>query len=156
MINLNIIAIGTKMPDWITDGYNEYAKRLNKYCRLTLQEIPLAKRSKTTNTEQAKQAESTLILEKIKPNDYIIALDINSKQYSTPEFANYLNKLSLQTSSIAIMIGGPDGMTKQCIEQAHDKISLSKLTLPHPLVRIILIEQLYRAYSLLDNHPYHK
>lgn len=156
MINISIIAVGTKMDTWVTDGYHEYAKRLNKYCRLTLQEVSITKRNKSTNPEHAKQIESNLIIEKIKPSDYVIALDIYSKQYTTEELASHLNKLSLKTSSISFIIGGPDGMSQDCLSKAHDKISLSKLTLPHPLVRIVLVEQLYRAYSLLDNHPYHK
>lgn len=156
MLNIHIIAIGTKMPNWVTDGYNEYAKRLSKYCRLKLTELPIAKRSKTTSTEQAKQDESKLILEHIKSSDYVIALDIFSKQHTTEELADFIEKITLETSSIAILIGGPDGMTQECIAKAQKKLSLSKLTLPHPLVRIVLAEQLYRAFSFINKHPYHK
>lgn len=144
------------MPDWVTSGYNEYAKRLSKYCKLSLIELPIAKRSKTTSIEQAKKSESITILEKINPQDYVIALEINGKTLTTEDLAERIEKISLENSSVVFLIGGPDGLDKDCVDRANSKISLSKLTLPHPLVRIVLAEQLYRAYSVLNKHPYHK
>lgn len=156
MIKINIITIGTKAPDWVNTGYSEYAKRLSKYCQLTLTELPVTHRSKNISLEQAKHSESTVIASKIQPQDYVIALDVMGKQYSTEDLANYLENISMNHSSIAIIIGGPDGLDYGCFKKIDHKISLSKLTLPHPMVRVLLSEQLYRAYSLINNHPYHK
>lgn len=156
MLKINIISIGNKMPDWVNTGFKDYAKRLSKFSQLALIELPVAHRSKNNRLEQCKHAESLQIASKIKPSDYVIALDIHGKQHSTEDLAQYLDKLSLENSSISIIIGGPDGLDYSCFNRIDDKISLSKLTLPHPMVRVILAEQLYRTFSILNNHPYHK
>lgn len=144
------------MPDWVNEGFQEYSKRLSKYCKFKLIELPLATRSKNTSIEQVKNIESEALLSRIKTEEHVIALDLSGARYSTEQFAEYISKLSLVTSNISLLIGGPDGMNAECLVRANSKISLSTLTLPHPLVRIIIAEQLYRALSFLENHPYHK
>lgn len=156
MLKINIITIGTKAPDWVNKGYQEYSKRLSKFCSLNLIELPVAHRSKNTNTSNLKLAESKAIADKISNSDYVIALDVKGKDYSTEGLAKLIDKTSLEYSSIAIIIGGPDGLDYSAFNKVDHKLSLSKLTLPHPMVRIILAEQLYRVFTLLNNHPYHK
>lgn len=167
-MQINIIAIGTKMPSWVTSGYDEYVKRLSKYSKINLIELPLASIRKNnnnnTNSSTAKKLESNQIISQIRTKlskqdyiqDHIIALDLNGAEYSTERFSEYLNNLLLKTHAITFLIGGPDGFSDECLALAKDKISLSQFTLPHPLVRVVLVEQLYRAFSLLNNHPYHK
>ncbi len=156
MLKINIITIGNKCPDWINQGYGEYAKRLSKYCQLSLIELPVSHRSKNINLDQSKKSESNLIASKINPQDYVIALELTGKQQSTEEIAQLITTISHHNSSIAIIIGGPDGLDYSSFNKIDLKLSLSKLTLPHPMVRVILAEQLYRAFSLCNNHPYHK
>lgn len=156
MLKITIITIGNKAPDWVNQGYSEYAKRLSKYCQLNLIELPVSHRSKNISLEQAKKSESSLIASKINPQDYVIALELTGKQYSTESLAELINTISLNNSSIAIIIGGPDGLDYSAFKKIDLKLSLSNLTLPHPMVRVILAEQLYRTFSLTNNHPYHK
>ena len=144
------------MPTWVTTGYNEYATRLSKYCKINLIELPLATARKNNNPNVAKKLESDQIIARLNKQDYIIALDLNGKEYPTEKFSEYLNNLSIKTHAVTLLIGGPDGLSDECLSLAKDKIALSQFTLPHPLVRVILVEQLYRAFSLLNNHPYHK
>lgn len=155
-MHFDFITIGTKMPSWVQNGYEEYAKRLTKFCKFSLIEIPLAKRTKNTNLHQAKAVESQLILGKTTSQQYLIAFDQHGMSLTTPQWADYLMNLSLKTSHVALIVGGPDGLDESLIQRAHAKISLSQLTLPHPLVRILVVEQLYRAFTILENHPYHK
>jgi len=155
-MNINIITIGTKMSDWVNTGYFDYANRLKSYCKLNLITLPLATRSQNTNPQVSKKIEGEMILDKLAENDYVIALDSKGKQFTSEDFAQYLNKLKLIAKNINILIGGPDGLSKECLLRADDKISLSNFTLPHPLVRIVLAEQLFRGFAILNNHPYHK
>jgi len=157
-MHIKVISIGTKMPSWVNTAFKEYSKRLSSYCKFDLIEIP----NKTNkNIEQNKSEEAKLILDKINKvslKDYIIALDLSGKAYATEELANYFNNLrtNLGIFNLTILIGGSDGLAKSCLEKADFKLSLSKLTFPHSLIRVILAEQIYRVFSYLANHPYHK
>ncbi len=155
-MNITITAVGTKMPNWVETAYNDYATRLKHYCKLNLVTLPLAKRTKNTNLNDAKKQEGKALLERISLNDHVILLDSGGKQYTSDDFAKYINNLKLHAKNINIMIGGPDGFWEECYNKASDNISLSKLTLPHPIVRVVLLEQLYRAFTILNHHPYHK
>lgn len=138
-MHLSIIAVGKSMPAWVERGYQEYSKRLPREWRLQLVET-------TTNK----------MLAAIPKNNHIIALEINGERWDTLQLAKQLQQWQLNGKDISFLIGGPDGLTPECSAKAHQKWSLSPLTFPHPLVRIILAEQLYRAWSLLAGHPYHK
>jgi 23S rRNA (pseudouridine1915-N3)-methyltransferase len=154
-MQINIIAIGNKMPNWVDVAYTEYTNRLKNHCKINLIALPLTKQNKNI----AKILEGQQILAKTNSSDYVIALDSHGKQYDSDSFAEYINKLKINsqnTKNISIIIGGPNGLSDQCLERANDKISLSKLTLPHPIVRVVLAEQLYRAFMILSGHPYHK
>jgi 23S rRNA (pseudouridine1915-N3)-methyltransferase len=155
-VQIKLIAVGTKMPDWVTTGFNEYQKRLLPDIQLHLQEIGALKRHKNTPTQLAIDTESTALMNTIKPDSYTIALDSRGKQWSSEALALQLQTWKEKSQIINILIGGPDGMNPACLKQARQTWSLSTLTLPHPLVRIIVAEQLYRAASILKNHPYHR
>ena len=155
-LKIKLVAVGTRMPKWVSDGYEEYAKRLNADVRLELIEIPLGFRGKNPDLKQALAQESSKIREVIPANDYVIALEVTGKPWSTTDLAEQLRSWKMQGQTVALLVGGPDGLPNDCVALAQQKWSLSKLTLPHPLVRVILAEQLYRAWSITQNHPYHR
>ncbi len=155
-MKLNIIAIGTKMPTWVVEGFLEFHKRLNASFNINLIELPLAKRSKQSVTEKIIQQEGDAILNKLSSDDEVIALEVKGQAWSTEALAKKLEFWQQSRKTINFIIGGPDGLAKSCLQRANEKWSLSNLTLPHPLVRLILIEQLYRAHTININHPYHR
>ena len=155
-MKLTLIAVGTRMPAWVQAGYDEYAKRLPRDCALALREIPLATRSKNSDTARAIEKESEAMLAAIPAQERVIALDIPGKPQSTSSMADALRQWQMQGGNTSFLSGGPDGLSAACLARAQESWSLSQLTLPHPLVRIVLAEQLYRAWSLLNNHPYHR
>ena len=155
-MQIQIITIGNKMPDWVNQGFNEFAKRMPRECQLKLVELPPAQRSKTTNLDKALEDEGKRLLKAVGKNSDIVVLDVKGKQHSTESLSAELDNWLASGNDIALLIGGADGLSQECLIAAKSKWSLSKLTFPHPLVRVILAEQLYRAWSLLNNHPYHR
>lgn len=155
-MKIRIIAVGTKMPAWVEQGYVEYAKRMPRDCVVELVELPLAQRGKNTDIARAMEKEGEEILAAIGKGEQVIALDVKGKPWSTEQLAEQMANWRMSGNNYCLLIGGPDGLAPQCLAQAHMRWSLSALTLPHPLVRILVIEQLYRACSILQNHPYHK
>lgn len=153
---VRLIAIGKKMPAWVEDAYDDYSKRIKGDMRVELVALPMAKRSKTTSAEKMKSAEGKALLNEIKPRDLVVALDVKGKAISTEGLAGKLTDWQGQGRSVAFFIGGPDGLSSDVIKAADVKLSLSALTLPHPLVRVLVIEQLYRAWSINQGHPYHR
>lgn len=155
-MKIRLIAIGQKMPAWVNQGFQEYAKRLTADCQLQLVELPMAKRGKLNNIEQLKAKEAQAIRSELKSNESLVILDVLGKRISTPDLAQRLQDWQMGGRNVAIVIGGPDGTEKQLLQEADALISLSDLTLPHPLVRIVLAEQIYRAWSINQGHPYHR
>lgn len=153
---IRILAIGNKMPSWVNEGFQDYIKRFTSNCSVELCEIPAEKRTKNTDVPRTIEREGEKLLAAIKPNHHVIALDVKGHAWSTEQLAAELKTWQVDGRHVDLLIGGPDGLSKACLNQAHSKWSLSPLTLPHPLVRIILAEQLYRAWSMLQNHPYHR
>lgn len=144
------------MPKWVQEGYNEYAKRLPKSCELQLIELPMAQRGKTSNADKNKLLEAEKIREKLPKNALLVALDERGESTTTLSLADKLETWMASGQDIALIVGGPDGLAPELLAQANWKWSLSKLTLPHPLVRVLVAEQIYRAWSLTQNHPYHR
>ena len=144
------------MPDWVKSAYEEYAKRLPRECRLHLVEIPAGQRGKGADMARAIQTEGERVLAAIPKEARVIALDMRGKQWDTPQLAQQLKDWLQGGHDIALLIGGPEGLAESCLKRAQSQWSLSKLTLPHPLVRVVVAEQLYRAWSLLTGHPYHR
>ena len=156
-MKIRVLSPGKKMPAWIQEGFQTYAKRMPKECRLQLVELELGHRGKKNYSIAQAQQEETVQFEKaLQQGDYIVALDVKGKAMSTEELAISLENWRGGGSDVAILIGGPDGLEAKLLKQAQQKISLSKLTLPHALVRVVLAEQLYRAWSILNGHPYHR
>jgi len=155
-MKIQVLAIGTKMPAWVQDACHEYHKRLPKDFVVEFKELPLANRGKNTPVKVAKEKEAHNILASIQPGQLVVALDSQGQSWSTEKLSENIASWQMDGKAITLLIGGPDGLTRECIQRADAVWSLSALTLPHPLVRVLLIEQLYRAWSLLNNHPYHK
>ncbi|MFC3680383.1 23S rRNA (pseudouridine(1915)-N(3))-methyltransferase RlmH [Bacterioplanoides pacificum] len=155
-MKLRLLAVGTKMPAWVEQGYQEYAKRLPHDCSLELVELNPGHRGKNTSKEKAMQQEAEALKKAIRPQDHVVALDVKGKPWSTEQLAGNLADWRMQGGDVALLIGGPDGMTADVLALAKQRWSLSNLTLPHPLVRVLMAEQLYRAWSILQGHPYHK
>lgn len=144
------------MPDWVKIGSGEYVKRLPRDIRLEFVEIPLGNRSKSADVKKAIQSETKAILDQVSSNDWVVALEVKGKSWSTEQLAQNLQGWQLEGKNVAILIGGPDGLGDECRQRANQQWSLSPLTLPHPIVRVLLAEQLYRAWTINQNHPYHR
>ncbi|MGH1471742.1 MAG: 23S rRNA (pseudouridine(1915)-N(3))-methyltransferase RlmH [Cellvibrionaceae bacterium] len=155
-MKIQVLAIGTKMPAWVQDACQEYSKRLPKDFSVEFKELPLANRGKNTSVQVAKEKEAQTILSAIQSGQFIVALDSQGQSWSTEKLSENIANWQMNGKAITLLIGGPDGLTRECVQRADVVWSLSALTLPHPLVRVLLIEQLYRAWSVLNNHPYHK
>lgn len=143
------------MPIWVEEAYTDYALRLPKDFSLNLIEIAAEKRTKSSDLHKIMQQESQALLNAVPSQNSIIALDQHGKSFSTEELAEELKKYYEQSQDVSFLIGGPEGLSQTILSQ-HQTWSLSKLTLPHPMVRVLMAEQIYRAWSILHNHPYHR
>lgn len=148
--------MGQKMPTWVQQGYQEYAKRLPTQCELHLIEIPLTRRGKNADITRIQQDEGKRMLTHISHDSLVIALDERGKTWNTQQLSQQMNNWMQNYTQIALLVGGPEGLAPDCLQQAQQKWSLSALTLPHPLVRIVVAEQIYRAWTVINNHPYHR
>lgn len=155
-MRLSIFAVGTRMPDWVAAGCTEYGKRMPPELRIKTIEIALGTRVKSQSSSKAIETESRAILKAIGEKDFVVALDVFGKSMSTTLLASNLAKWQMDGHDVSLLIGGPDGLSADCLDRANMHWSLSDLTLPHPLVRILLMEQLYRAWTINANHPYHR
>jgi 23S rRNA (pseudouridine1915-N3)-methyltransferase len=155
-MQIYLITVGNRMPEWIKAGYEEYSKRMPRECELVLKEIPPGTRTKNPDLVKTLKEEGERINTVIPAGSHIIALDVSGKNWSTPELALNLRRWLDSGKNISLLIGGPDGIAEQVRNRAGEFWSLSALTFPHPLVRVIVAEQLYRAWSILQNHPYHR
>ncbi len=155
-MKIKLLAVGTKMPSWVTQGYDEYARRMPSDMQLQLQELGLGFRGKSADLKRAIAKEGEQMLAAIPAQDYVIALDVLGKPWSTQQLAKQCGDWRMSGRNVTLLVGGPDGLDPACVVRADQRWSLSPLTLPHPLVRVVLAEQIYRAWSLLNNHPYHK
>jgi 23S rRNA (pseudouridine1915-N3)-methyltransferase len=151
-----LIAAGTRLPDWVNAGFREYQKRLRAPLVLELLEIPVATRRAGENPQRAVAHEGAAMLASLSRDDYVVALELSGRSMSTVELKDWLAQRLEDGRPLAMLIGGPDGLAPPCLERADHLWSLSPLTLPHALVRIVVGEQLYRAMSLRAGHPYHR
>ncbi len=155
-MKIHLIAVGERMPAWMQQGYEEYARRLPRECALKLVEIAPGRRGKNADTARAVLDEGRRLLAAIPKGARVIALEVNGRPWSTEQLAERLQGWLGGGSDVALLVGGPEGLSDEARAAAGQQWSLSPLTLPHPLVRVILAEQLYRAWSILNNHPYHR
>ena len=155
-MKIKLIAVGSKMPDWVEKGFSNYAQRLPKDSSLELIEIAAAKRSKNQLAARWLEKEGQLILRALEPSDWVVALDVKGKSLSTLQLAANITQWQQMGNNVALLVGGPDGLSPECLGRANSRWSLSALTLPHPMVRVVLAEAIYRAWSVTVNHPYHR
>ena len=151
-----LIAAGTRLPEWVNTGFREYQKRLRAPLALELVEIPVATRRAGENPARAVAREGSNMLAAIGPNDYVVALEVEAPSMTTAALSTWFAERLREGRPIALLVGGPDGLSRECLERADQRWSLSPLTLPHALVRVVVVEQIYRAMSLLAGHPYHR
>lgn len=154
-MKIRLLAIGNRMPTWVNQGHEEYAKRLNRECILELHEIAPGKRGKG-DARNAVQEEGERMLKAIPEGSRVVALEVTGRSWSTEQLAERCAAWQQEGRDIALLVGGPEGLSPACRQRADEQWSLSPLTLPHPLVRVVIAEQLYRAWSILNNHPYHR
>jgi 23S rRNA (pseudouridine1915-N3)-methyltransferase len=155
-MQISILAVGTRLPAWVYEGVKTYQKRFPPQIQLQLVEIPVGQRTARGKVTRAMQKESEQLLRHAKSANRTIALDEGGKQWSTMELADEMRDWQNQFPRIALLIGGADGLHPDCKDRADRVWSLSRLTLPHAMVRVVLIEQIYRAWTILQNHPYHR
>ena len=155
-MKINLIAVGTRLPGWVNQGFKTYADRLPPDFTLTLTEIAPQKRLKHTDLSRLLEEEAKKLLAATPQGSYLIALERTGQEVSTLDLSKQLSQWRDEGQSISLLIGGPEGLAPTCIEKAQTSWSLSKLTLPHPLVRVLIAEQIYRAWSIMARHPYHR
>jgi 23S rRNA (pseudouridine1915-N3)-methyltransferase len=155
-MRINLISVGNKMPNWVRQGYDEYAKRMPRECELVLREITPGKRGKNVDVTRTVQGEGERMMAAIPQGTHVVVLDIQGKTWSTPELSKAIQRWMENGRHVALMVGGPEGLADSVRQLADESWSLSQMTLPHPLVRIVVAEQIYRAWSILQNHPYHR
>ena len=155
-MNIHLISIGNRMPGWIQQGYQEYARRISGELHLNLIEIAPGKRGKNADIARTLRDEGERMLKAIPKGCRVIALEIDGRAWSTKQLARKMGDWLEAGSDLALLVGGPEGLAESCRQRADGRWSLSPLTLPHPLVRVVISEQIYRAMSLLRNHPYHR
>ncbi|GAB1231909.1 23S rRNA (pseudouridine(1915)-N(3))-methyltransferase RlmH [Ferrigenium sp. UT5] len=155
-MKLLILAVGNRMPSWITEGFSEYAKRMPREARIELVEIKPEPRTTGKTTAQIMEAEAQRILAALPASAHCIALDERGATPTTKQLAQQMRDWMQQGNDVAFIIGGADGLHNTVKQRARQLLALSALTLPHGMVRVLLAEQLYRAHSLLHNHPYHR
>lgn len=157
-MKIRIFAVG-KIKDFYKLGVEEYLKRLQPYVKCEIIEVkdePISDSPHESEITKAKEIECSRVLKLLKPNDYVISLDLNQKEYTSEEFASFINKKIQEHSVINFVIGGSYGLSKELKERANTSISLSKFTFLHQMSRLILLEQIYRSYKILSNETYHK
>jgi 23S rRNA (pseudouridine1915-N3)-methyltransferase len=155
-MRIHLLAVGTRMPGWVEQGYREYARRLPRECTLQLVEIPVGRRSRSQAAATAQLEEGRQLLAAVPKDCTVIALDVAGQGWSTAELAAQFGVWLGSGRDVALLVGGPDGLAPDCLARAERRWSLSALTFPHALVRILVAEQLYRAWSILNHHPYHR
>lgn len=155
-MKIKLISVGTRMPAWVEQGVQEYSKRLPAEFSFESVEVPLGKRGKSASTQQAMRQEEEALLARLGSRDYVVALDVQGKVLSTEEMTTRISTIRDDGQHLSFLVGGPDGLTQNCLNRANERWSLSALTLPHPLVRIVMAEQMYRVWSLISGHPYHR
>lgn len=155
-MRVRLLAVGTRMPGWVNEGVEEYRKRLPRDFTLEIEEIPPGQRGKNADTARAVAVEAKRIRERLRGDELTVALEVGGKAWSTERLAKQAEAWRLEGRDVVLLVGGPDGLAPELSAAADQRWSLSPLTLPHPLVRIVLAEQLYRAWTLMVGHPYHR
>ncbi len=155
-MRLHLLCVGSRQPAWINQGFETYARRMPRECSLHLVEIAARHRGKTADLRRALDKESERLMRAIPEGALVVALDAAGESWSTQQLADQLDDWRQGYQNVALLVGGAEGLAPACLERAHRRWSLSALTLPHGLARVIAAEQLYRAWTILSGHPYHR
>lgn len=151
-----ILCIGSRVPAWVTEGFQDYARRLPRECRLELRAFPVGREPGPGNSERRRVSEGQQLLAAVPRDSQVGVLDVRGAQWSSIEVSRKIDTWLSSGRDVALLIGGPDGLSPACLETASFSWSLSSLTFPHALVRLLVAEQLFRGWSILRNHPYHR
>ena len=155
-LKCRLIAAGTRLPDWVNEGFHDYQKRLRPPLTLDLVEVAVAPRRAGGDSQRAVMREGEGMLAALGRDDYVVALEVEGQAMTTEQVSSWLSERLRDARTLVLLIGGPDGLAQACRARANHRWSLSPLTLPHGLVRVVLAEQIYRAMSVLAGHPYHR
>lgn len=155
-MRIQIVAVGNKMPSWVSEGCKEYLRRFPTDLAVNIVEIPPGKRGKNADIPRILQKEGELMLKAVGKGHRIVTLEVTGKSWTTPQLAQQLTEWQYDGRDVSLLVGGPEGLAPECTAASQQRWSLSALTLPHPMVRVILAESLYRAWSVMQNHPYHR
>ena len=155
-MRVRLIAVGSRMPKWVREAYEDYITRLGSGLKVSLVEIEPGQRSAGRPPQKAMEAEAQKLLGALRKDEYVVALDERGAEMTTRELAAWLKTRMQDGRDLAFLVGGPDGFASEVLARSDFKWSLSRLTFPHALVRVVLAEQLYRAHGVLANHPYHR
>ena len=155
-VKCRLIAAGTRLPEWVNEGFREYQRRLRTPLVLDLVEIPVAARRAGENPRRSIAREGEHMLAALAREDYVVALEVSAKSMTTEQLSIWMSERMREGRPLAFLIGGPDGLSDACRARADQSWSLSPLTLPHGLARVVVAEQIYRAMSMLAGHPYHR
>ena len=155
-MHIRLVAVGDRQPSWVDDAVDTYTSRFPRQWKFRIDSIATAKRSRNTQSDAARAAEGEQILSRIESDEQVVLLDERGKQLNSPQFARSLASWQADGRDLCFIIGGPDGVSTDCSRRADFTWSLSSLTLPHGLARVLFSEQLYRAWTLQSGHPYHR
>lgn len=155
-MHIHIIAVGDRMPAWVEEAYGEYAKRMPRELRLKLHEIPAGRRGKNADVARLMRDEGARQLSAVPDGCRIVALDVAGRALDSNGLASRLRRQMEAGRDLALLVGGPEGLSPECLAAAEERWSLSALTLAHPVVRVVVAEQLYRAWSIISHKPYHR
>lgn len=155
-MQIQLINVAQKLPAWVDMACDDYRKRLPREMALKIVTVPLAIRKAKQSTHKLQQRESALIMEKLTPGSLNLALDVRGEQWSSSDWSQNLQRWMFEFPRVNLIIGGPDGLSPQCLECCHHRVSMGRMTMPHALVKVVLLEQLYRAWTILQGHPYHR
>lgn len=159
MLTITILCVGKIKEPFFKDAIGEYRKRLSRYCKLEIKEVPDEKIPDKINAslaENIKQKECLLLKQQLPKDSYVFCLDLSGKEYSSEEFSTKLTSLSIETSHITFLIGGSLGISSDLLQLANQKICFSKMTFPHQLIRVFLLEQIFRAFKIAQGETYHR
>jgi len=155
-MQIQIISIGQKMPAWVESGCADYLRRLPREIGVTIVTLPLAPKRSSNSAQRLKEIESRAIMARLTPGSFNIALDEHGNDWGSQKWSQQLQHWMLEYPRVNLIIGGPDGLSRECVQMCQQSVSLGKMTMPHALVRVVLVEQLYRAWTLSQGHPYHR
>ena len=155
-MQIQLLSVAQKMPNWVDIACEEYLRRLPRELNLNIVTLPLAARKSKQSCESVKKEEAARLLQKISPGSLNLALDERGQDWSSQQWSAGLERWMFDFSQVNILLGGPDGLAPECLEVCQHKIALGRMTMPHTLVRVVVVEQLYRAWTIIQGHPYHR